>query len=51
MNEITYPAITNARPIPTKEKRGQRLEPVSCTPVVTDAKRSPGVVEPRKSMF
>lgn len=51
MKEITYPPITNASPIPTKENKGQRLAPVSCTPLVTLAMRSPGVVEPRKSIF
>lgn len=51
MKDTTYPAITNARPIPTNVKRGQRLSPVVVTPDVTDARRSAGVVLPRKSIF
>lgn len=50
MKDTTYPAITNARPIPTNVKRGQRLSPVVVTPVVTFARSSAGVVLPRKSI-
>lgn len=42
--------MVNARPIPTNTRSGQRLEPVSWTPVVTDATKSPVVVVPRKSI-
>lgn len=51
MNDTTYRAITNASPIPTKANNGHRLVPVSCTPEVTEATRSAGVVDPKKSMF
>ncbi len=50
INDTTYPAITKARPIPTKENKGQSASPVSCTPVVTEASKSVGVTVPKKSM-
>lgn len=51
MNEISIAPIANATGTPTKIKSGQSEEPVDCTPLVTEAVRSAGVVEPRKSMM
>lgn len=51
MKDRTYLAITKARGTPTKTNSGQRATPVSCTPDVTDASKSAGVVVPKKSIY
>lgn len=43
--------MMNAIGIPTKMRKGQSADPVVCTPFVTLATKSCGVVDPKKSIL